>query len=188
MTDRREKDVATTRRAAILDAAEMLVMDLGAAHLTMDAVAARAAVSKGGVLHHFPTKVDLIKGMLDRLLTMFENDAVMIERVAGPRLKDQLRGWIRLIQTTDEKLDRISAALLSASANQPDLLGPFAKLMRDRNAHYRRENAEFGAVLVILTALDGFWLFSALGLNPMSSEDMAIFFEALGDMVEQLQN
>ena len=60
--------------------------------------------------------------------------------------------------------------------------------MRDRNAHYRKENAEFGAILVILTALDGFWLFTALGLNPMSSEDSATFFEALCDKVEQLKN
>jgi AcrR family transcriptional regulator len=174
------------RREAVLDAAEALVIDLGAAHLTMDAVAARAGVSKGGVLHHFPTKSDLIKAMLARLLAVFRSDMEMIERIAGASLKDHLRAWIRLIQTTDEKLDRVSSALLTAAANEPDLMKPFADMMRDRAARYRQEHASFGPALVILTALDGYWLFNALGLKPIQKQDAAAFFGALNAMADQL--
>jgi AcrR family transcriptional regulator len=174
------------RREAVLDAAEALVIDLGAAHLTMDAVAARAGVSKGGVLHHFPTKSDLIKAMLDRLLAVFRSDTDMIERLAGASLKDQLRAWIRLIQTTDEKLDRVSSALLTASANEPGLMKPFADMMHDRAARYRQSPAGFGPALVILMALDGYWLFNALGLEPIERQDAALFFGALNEMVDQL--
>jgi AcrR family transcriptional regulator len=186
MTDRQSRKIPGARREAIIDAAEALVMTRGAAHLTMDAVGAQAAVSKGGVLHHFPTKTDLIQGMLDRLLTQFMTDMEMIERVAGGDLKAHLRAWIRLTQTTDEKLDRISAALLSASANEPRLLAPFAQFMRERVNRYRDGNQDFGHTLVILTALDGYWLFGALGLDAVQPADTKVFFAALEQMVDGL--
>lgn len=183
------RKVPGARRESILDAAEALVMDMGAAHLTMDAVAARSAVSKGGVLHHFPTKSALIGAMLDRLLETFKADMEMIERLAGADLKNQLRSWIRLMQTTDEKLDRISAALLSAAANEPRLLAPFADMMRERVERYRENNPDLGLTLVILTALDGYWLFNALGLNPVRGSDAKTFFDALDAMlVEPVAN
>ena len=175
------------RREAVLDAAEALVLDLGAAHLTMDAVAARASVSKGGVLHHFPTKSDLITAMLERLLAAFRSDMDMIERLAGVELTDHLRAWIRLMRTTDEKLERVTAALLSASANEPNLLAPFAQLMQDRVARYQAENKYFGQTLVILTALDGYWLFGSLGLGFIRKSDTNAFFDALNAMVDQLE-
>jgi AcrR family transcriptional regulator len=181
-----KRKVPGARREAVLDAAEALVLDMGAAHLTMDAVAARAAVSKGGVLHHFPTKSALIIAMLERLLAAFRSDMEMIERLAGTELKDHLRAWIRLMQTTDEKLERVTAALLSASANEPKLLAPFAQLMQERVARYRKENKYFGQTLVILTALDGYWLFNSLGLGLIRKPDKNAFFDALNDTVNQL--
>ena len=53
-------------REAILDAAEAVVLADGAAHLTLDAVAERAKVSKGGLLYHFNTKEALLEGMVER--------------------------------------------------------------------------------------------------------------------------
>jgi|GEM_PF-6563964 len=46
-------------REVILNAAEMVVVEVGAAHLTLDAVAQKAVVSKGGLLYNFPTKGSL---------------------------------------------------------------------------------------------------------------------------------
>ncbi len=46
----------TIDRSALLDAAERVVLRDGAGQLTMDAVAAEAGVSKGGVLYAFPSK------------------------------------------------------------------------------------------------------------------------------------
>ena len=59
-------------RDAILDAAEMVVRDIGAAHMTLDAVAERAGVSKGGLIYHFPAKETLLAAMVSRLLRRFE--------------------------------------------------------------------------------------------------------------------
>src|SRR6058998_603358 len=50
----------------LLDAAEAVVVRQGIANLTLDAVAAEAGLSKGGLLHHFPTKDKLVEGMVVR--------------------------------------------------------------------------------------------------------------------------
>ena len=48
-------------RDKILAAAEELARVAGPGNLSLDAVAARAGVSKGGLLYHFPTKAKLLK-------------------------------------------------------------------------------------------------------------------------------
>ena len=51
---------------ALLDAAEAVVARDGIASLTLDAVAAEVPMSKGGVLHHFPSKDRLVEAMVVR--------------------------------------------------------------------------------------------------------------------------
>src|SRR5216117_2375028 len=50
----------------LLDAAEAVVARQGIANLTLDAVAAEVGMSKGGVLHHFPSKDRLVEAMVVR--------------------------------------------------------------------------------------------------------------------------
>lgn len=56
----------TIDRNGLLDAAERVVSRDGAGQLTMDAVAAEAGVSKGGVLYAFPSKDALIDALFTR--------------------------------------------------------------------------------------------------------------------------
>jgi AcrR family transcriptional regulator len=54
-------------RDRILDAFAELLSDEGERHATLEAVARRAGVSKGGLLYHFPSKDRLVDGLCDRL-------------------------------------------------------------------------------------------------------------------------
>ena len=64
-----------TTRDRILDAFESLLVGQGSRAATLDAVAEEAGVSKGGLLYHFPSRDDLVVGMLDRLREMGAKDA-----------------------------------------------------------------------------------------------------------------
>lgn len=61
-------------REQILDAYEMILIDEGPGAVTLDAVAGRAAVSKGGLLYHFASKDALRDGLVDRLDAFSEED------------------------------------------------------------------------------------------------------------------
>ncbi|MFD4458322.1 TetR/AcrR family transcriptional regulator [Nocardia sp. NPDC058480] len=54
-------------RDRILDALETLLLERGAAQMTLDNVAAAAGVSKGGLLYHFKSKDALLVGLVHRL-------------------------------------------------------------------------------------------------------------------------
>ncbi len=58
-------------RQRLLDAAAAVVRRDGAQALTLDAVAAEAGVSKGGLLYHFKSKRELLDAMLEGWLEEF---------------------------------------------------------------------------------------------------------------------
>jgi AcrR family transcriptional regulator len=53
---RRKKEDAIQTRETVLKAAAHIITHLGVNTFTIDAVAYEAGVTKGGVLHHFPSK------------------------------------------------------------------------------------------------------------------------------------
>ena len=97
----------TTSRERILDAyADVLAID-GERHATLEAVAAKAGVSKGGLLYHFPSKDQLAEALCDRLVALAADDvAEMRESPDGPA-----RHYIRTSHYADTQLDRILVAV-----------------------------------------------------------------------------
>ena len=55
-------------RRALLDHAAAIAMDHGVSGITVQAVAAAAGVTKGGLFHHFGSKQALIEGLFADLL------------------------------------------------------------------------------------------------------------------------
>lgn len=72
-------------RDRLLDAFETLLVSAGSRSATLDAVAAQAQVSKGGLLYHFHSKDDLVEGMLTRLREQGRADVEKMRTAAnGP--------------------------------------------------------------------------------------------------------
>lgn len=63
-------------RDRLLDAFESLLVGAGSRAATLDAVAAAADVSKGGLLYHFHSKDELVEGMLERMRALGAADIV----------------------------------------------------------------------------------------------------------------
>ena len=61
----RTRDPVKTRER-ILDAAQALILDHGYGATTVDAVVARAGITKGAFFHHFGAKADLARALVDR--------------------------------------------------------------------------------------------------------------------------
>jgi len=60
-----QKSAAT--RTLIIEAAIKCFVDLGYSRTTTTAIAARAGLSRGAMLHHFPSKVDIVRAAVDYL-------------------------------------------------------------------------------------------------------------------------
>ncbi|WP_346923910.1 TetR/AcrR family transcriptional regulator [Rothia sp. (in: high G+C Gram-positive bacteria)] len=67
-------------REKILDAYERVLVENGERAATLEAIAKAAGVSKGGLLYHFKDKRALASGLLQRLDTLAEQDAVLMSQ------------------------------------------------------------------------------------------------------------
>ncbi|HSJ95715.1 MAG TPA: TetR/AcrR family transcriptional regulator [Myxococcota bacterium] len=61
----RTRDAGKTREK-ILDAAQDLILDHGYGATTVDAVVARAGITKGAFFHHYGSKAELARALVDR--------------------------------------------------------------------------------------------------------------------------
>jgi AcrR family transcriptional regulator len=106
-------------REAVLDAFESLLIEEGERAATLDAVAKRAGVSKGGLLYHFPNKEAMISVLLERMDRLVAADveamAAAPEGAAAYFIKSSL--W------ADTPLDRVfvAATRLAEVAHQETL-------------------------------------------------------------------
>ena len=160
-------------REVILDAAEAVVFASGAVHLTLDAVAERAGVSKGGLLYNFPSKEALLQAMVDRNLRRLgdEHAAALAELPAGAGR--ELKAFAHM--TAQNSLcceKRLGGSLLAASANNPKLLEPVHRFHQWRLGLIdaaARDGLPFERAAIASLALDGLCLLEMLGLSPFSS-------------------
>ncbi len=94
-------------RDALLAAYQALLLAEGQAATTLDAVAARAGVSKGGLLYHFRSKEALAEALIARL------DELLSEDLEAMRTADDgpSRYYVRTSVWTDSPLDRAFVAV-----------------------------------------------------------------------------
>jgi AcrR family transcriptional regulator len=146
-------------RAKLLEAASAVIRRDGAQALTLDAVAAEAAVSKGGLLYHFGSKRELLDGLVARWLDEFQRD---IDGAGGSFPV----GYVRASDGAKAE----EAGLLAALVADPDVLAT----VRDRYATWQdrivTEGGDPVEATVARLAADGLWLADLLGMAPPEGE------------------
>ncbi len=158
-------------RELILDAAEALVLDAGAAHLTLDAVAERAGISKGGLLYNYATKEALLQAMITRHVERITEAQAETLAQLPPGPGRELRACL-LTALNDGKCSegkRLGVSMIAASANEPRLLEPIRELQRRRLGHLLEASAaglDFGRTAAVSLAVDGLMLTEMLQTSP----------------------
>ena len=172
-------------RDKIVDAAEKVVIKVGAAHMTLDAVAEKASVSKGGLLYHFPSKEALLKGMLERRMQrsreVLEKKSAELQN--GPTR--EIKAYILSRLGRDRKADRVGASLLAAIAHNPKLLDPARKDYRSRLNKLIPAGLGFERAAVIVLAVDGLRLLELLSLSPFNRNQRKKVMDGLLNLADE---
>jgi AcrR family transcriptional regulator len=168
----------------MLDASEAIVLENGARHMTLDAVAAKAGVSKGGLLYHFPTKEVLLKAMLERLRKQLDEawKKKAKELKEGPGSK--IKAFILSSSNRDPRKDQIGSALLAAVAHDPKLLEPARADFRKRLEEFMQSDLGFNRAAVIFFAIHGLVFSELLSFSPLSNKERHEFVEELLRLAE----
>lgn len=174
----------TNARQKILNSAVAVVREEGAGHLTLDAVARHAQVSKGGVLYHFPNKRALIEAMIERLIGDIEARAdAEKQRLDGANTK--LRALSLADATPLPEEDAMSLAILAASAEDPTLLDPVRETIARWFAQVEDEATDVDAALLMLLANQGLRFLQMLELLPLKPSRTRRLRERLLQFAEQ---
>jgi len=162
----------------MLDAAEAIVVAQGAVRLTLDAVAREAGVSKGGVMYHFPSKNALLEALVSRAVERShaarETQAAALPDVPGRALQ----GYVRASINDPLHNDRVSGALLSVVASDPQLLAPVREFFRKRLPAIS-EGVPFERAALVHLATEGLWLMELFRVSPFTRAQRARIKELL---------
>lgn len=114
------RDPLATRKK-ILRAADEVATSTGAGTMSLDAVAAHAGISKGGLLYHFPTKSALLQSLVSEHLEKIESYLESTRDWSRPN------GVINAVLNHFEEEWRQNlpeGGLLAALAEDPTILAP----------------------------------------------------------------
>lgn len=173
----------SSSREAILAAAEAVVLTNGAAHLTLEAVAHMAGVSKGGLLYHFPNKQRLLEGMIAHRVAQCAED----RRRAEARFPHDNAALLKAIVESglddDDPSRQINAAALAAIANDQTLLGPVEEHNKELFMDLARFKS-FDRASVVVLAVHGLWLMETLQTSPLTRRQRSGIIKELLSLAE----
>lgn len=163
---RTQEERSTDTRRRILDAALACLADQGYAGTTTLAVAARAKVSRGAQLHHFPTRSSLVSAAVQHLFDLLREDYARGFAALAPGT-DRIRAAIALLWAAFQD-ERLAAVLELSIAARTD-----AELARELLPVSEAHHAH-----VIRLALDFF---------PEAAADPETFRDVLDFVLDTLQ-
>lgn len=170
-----------TTRERLLEAACHLVREEGVSHLTLDAVARASGVSKGGLLYHFPSKEDLIAGMVQYLADQFSGELEReLRKESGPDGSEHavskgrfVRSYIRSTFADAERMRELSAVLLAAVVTQQNLLDPLREYQRQWQRRIEEDGLDPTLATALRLAADGLWFADLFDMAPPQGEQRA---------------
>lgn len=156
-------------RDRILAAAADVAREAGPGSLSLDAIANRAGVSKGGLLYNFPTKAKLMQGLVENYLNAFEQ--ALEERTAEASDESALAAYIRLSADDCEKPKPSASWMFSAIAEDPEFLTPIKAFKRQLFERLKGETDDLGSLLVCFLAIEGLRSMNLFDSDVLSQQE-----------------
>jgi AcrR family transcriptional regulator len=156
----------------ILDAARRIVEERGAGHLTFDELARESGVTRGGITYHFPTKEDLLRGLIEADMEQWESASATPEALPPgcvcPRTAAVL-GQLRCHLNEDDRHRRFVHGMLSAAMVDQSLLDPVRVHQQTEFADWTWDETDLRRYLLLAAAEGLFWQ-DMFNLSPIPAE------------------
>jgi AcrR family transcriptional regulator len=170
----RKKEITLDR---ILDAAEEIIVETGGRHFTLDAVAERASVSKGGLVYSFATKDDLIAAALNREMKRFRAAVTRRAEQQDTNGQQQLISYVDEVMGEDEALIRKASFLMTALVHAPEAIEPARALYQWLFELFDVSTAQGRDARQAVLAVEGLFLLRGTGLIDASNEQWVSVLE-----------
>ncbi len=144
-------------RQKILAAAREIVENRGAGALTFDELVNVSGITRGGITYHFPTKEELLRGLLEADFEQWDAAEAAHTPVDVDPETGRLLGFIRTLNAQDESHRRFLCGMLSAATLDPSLMDPCRQELRERLGRKKWTERDLRLQLVHLAAEGLMW-------------------------------
>ncbi|MEW5248792.1 TetR/AcrR family transcriptional regulator [Microbulbifer sp. 2201CG32-9] len=158
-------------KEAIIRAAEDVVRENGARKLTLDAVANRCGLSKGGLLHHYGSKQALLQAMLQSVVAR-ESELANAYLDCNDQPGGLLVSRIQTLFAMMEEPAGLPRSLIAAVAEDPALLEPIKNQEERIRNKVCDDSSDPEMALLLLCAARGIFFGRVLGVVE---EDAPLF-------------
>lgn len=170
-------------RDKILDATLALVKEIGAPAVTLDAVAERAGVSKGGLLYHFPFKEELLTAANETIVSRLL-EARKVEAAELPDTPSRaLKAYVMSSVYDRAGNDTLTTRMLSAGSMLNESADPIRRYWKERFPQIAVDIG-FDRAALVHAATEGLWFMEVLRLSPFSELQRARLVEILMSIVD----
>ena len=172
-------------RDKIVAAAVDLAKEVGPGHVSLDAVAQRAGVSKGGLLYNFPSKTKLLEAIVAHHLDNFESALLEKTEKSGSKRDSVIAACVDLFEMDCKEGLPPASGFLAALVENPDLLLPVRKMTRRLVDKVRANASDESSALVVFMALEGLRCLPLLDIDVLTKEERDLVVEKLHDIVRK---
>ena len=167
-------------REKLVQAAAQLVISKGITRVTLEQVALLAGVSKGGLLHHFPTKQALLSGLIEQVGQVFQ---ARLEKFMGLETSDQpgrlARAYIRASFEYEADELQLTNAIAKVVSEFPELLQGLQTDFLDLDQEMQKDGLPAARAIVIRLACDGLWFSELIGVSSLQESLRSQMLEEL---------
>lgn len=169
-------------RSAIIEAALAVIGRDGASRLTFEAVARECGISKGAVTHHFRSKDEILRGVLqyrNRAFDEFRREYATSQQPGEGQKRLSLE--IATIRHMVDQSGSPARAVLSILVDDPSPM----EFVRNKMANYvqeiRGDATDPDLALLRWEAAWGLALYEVFGMSPLSDKERERLFDRLLD-------
>ncbi len=136
------KKTASDTRKRLLEAAGILSRKIGASGMSLDAVAATAGVSKGGLLYHFPSKHALLRALVEDHVGAFGEEmahrAPGWSSASGAAAIEAARAYVAVVRDLLRHTEGAASGIFAALTEDPLFMAPLLDLRCEVRALFAR--------------------------------------------------
>lgn len=166
-------------RDKILEAAGEIVRETGAGSMSLDAVAARAGVSKGGLLYHFSSKSKLFEALVEEFLRQEDADLRQREAANAGVVNGSVQAYIDLFVGERARRQPPPSGLLAALAEDPEFLKPVQRFERAVLDRMKAGASDPALATITLLVVHGIRAMELLSINVVDDAETQEVTQAL---------
>lgn len=171
-------------RDRILNAVLAVTEKSGAGHMSLEAIARQAGVSKGGLLYHFPTKKSLMRALVEHHISLTE-EAIVEAELAVPSPNAVATALVHVSRKVcDVKRPRAQEGALAAFVEDPSLFDPVRAYHRRVADRLRASAADPDLSLIALLTIEGMKAHDILALDFLKEAERKRILERLAALLQ----